>query len=107
MKKLFFISVVFLLTFSCYDRGGEFPPESLIIKVEKIRFYKGQIFINDTINFTGAYYKNFPELDLDKDILYNQLKVNDSIIVDNNPKKYVTRRRKGKDVIFYTWPHNL
>lgn len=107
MKKIILISIICILTFSCYRKNSTYPPRNLAIPIEKLRLYKSYLFINDSLSFSGTYFKKSLIPDSDKDILYNQIKVGDSLITDNYPEKYIIRRRNGENVIFYTWPDNL
>lgn len=88
--------------FSCTERHDPYPPKNMTLYIEDLKFYKGFIYINDTLSFTGVYFKYTDSLKLNKDIeLYNCIKYYDTLITDNNPDKYVIIRRNGEDEIFY------
>ena len=82
MLKLTSIIFSFLLLYSCREKDTEFFPQSIkSVEVMSIDKYKGYIYLNDSIVFTGAYSKKgtFNYLD-------DNLKIGDIIINKGNPR---------------------
>ena len=90
------------------DDSQAYAPKNAMIPIEKVKLFKSFLFINDTLSFSGAYYLiEGAGINEKEEVLYGNLLVGDTLITDNNPEKYVVRRRDGVDTKFYTWPHNL
>ena len=99
MKKIVIVVIVFFI--SCWDNSSSFFPENIkSVKIRKIKLYKGDFSINDSIFFTGAYYKNKP-FD-ETNILYGHLHVGDKIVNNGDSKKFLDIvKNKGVDTIRY------
>lgn len=86
-KYLIYLGAVLLSLQSCKNHDGYFPKDIDTVKVEKIKLYKGYFTVNDSIAFSGTYFKKRP---FDKsNILYGNLHIGDVILNSGDPELYL------------------
>lgn len=104
MLKYTIFIVYFLFICSCGDRdSGYFPQSIKSVEVVSIEKYKGYIYLNDTIVFTGAYYRKGTLNALD-----DNLKIGDIIINKGNSidSLWIYSIRSRDTTGYYTYRKN-